>query len=138
MRYFTYSLYTLFFFSFFVFATFSYATEAKQAPHLGELWTGELYTSTYKAGACLDPKGAIHGVLIVRLKNGEEDIYHFRGTRDIKGIIRLKHNDGHTFKGQFDNATSISGDIDLANGFSVSLKGTRQQNVPLGPHCRPL
>ncbi len=104
----------------------------------GELWTGSLYTSTYKAGACLDPQGNVQGVLILRLKSGEEDIYHFKGTKNIQGLLNLKHNSGHRFKGRFESATSIKGEVKTKNGFTVKLQGKRQQNVLLGDHCRPL
>ncbi len=122
----------------------AYATEAtpkietQDTKIIGELWTGSIYSSTYRAGVCMEPKGLVHGVLILRLRNGDEDIYHFRGTKDIKGILHLKHNDGHSFKGQFDSATAVQGNIKLANGFSIKLTGTREQNVLLGQSCRPL
>ncbi len=104
----------------------------------GELWSGSLYTSTYKAGVCLDPQGNVQGVLILRLKNGDEDVYHFKGTKDIQGLLSLKHKSGHSFKGYFESATSIKGKVKTKNGFTVKLQGERQQNVLLGDHCRPL
>ncbi len=104
----------------------------------GELWTGALYSSKYRAGACIDESGKVHGVLILTLKDGKEDVYHFQGSKDIQGIFRLKHSSGHAFKGNFTSATGIEGKVKTKNGFTVKLKGKREQNAVLnGPTCRP-
>ncbi len=113
--------------------------EAPDGHVYGELWTGKLYSSKYKAGACFDTEGNAQGVLILTLKDGQEDVYHFHGTKNIQGILQLKHNSGHTFTGQFENATTIKGTVTTKNGFTVKLKGKREQNaLLLGPTCRPL
>ncbi len=105
----------------------------------GELWTGKLYSSKYRAGACFDSKGNAHGVLILTLKDGQEDVYHFHGTKNIQGTLQLKHSSGHTFTGHFETAHTIQGAVTTKNGFTVKLKGKREQNVLLlGPTCRPL
>ncbi len=115
------------------------ALETPEGHVYGELWTGKLYSSKYKAGACFDTKGNAHGVLILTLKDGQEDVYHFHGTKNIQGILQLKHNSGHAFTGQFENATTIKGTVTTKNGFTVKLKGKREQNsLLLGPTCRPL
>ncbi len=116
------------------------ATQAHVTPEVrGELWTGALYSSKYKAGACINAQGHVHGVLILQLKNGDEDVYHFSGTKDITGKLHLKHSSGHTFVGTFESATRIEGKVTTKNGFTVKLKGTREQNALLhGPTCRPL
>ncbi len=112
---------------------------APSSPEIrGELWTGSLYSSKYRAGVCIDTDGKTHGVLILTLKDGKEDVYHFHGTKDIHGILRLKHSSGHKFKGHFASATSIEGKVTTKNGFTVKLKGHRAQNILLnGPSCRP-
>ncbi len=113
-------------------------TQQTEKKLYGELWTGSLYSSTYRAGACISPQGKVEGVLILRLKNGDEDVYHFSGTRNIQGILDLRHPSGHSFKGSFVSATAIQGKVKTKNGFTVTLKGKRQQHVLLGEKCRPL
>ncbi len=106
--------------------------------NLGELWTGSLYTSTYRAGLCIESDGRVRGVLLLKLKNGQIDTYHFYGIMDSNGIIKAKHKSGHLFVGKFDDEISVSGDVTLSNGFSVELKGDRLQNATLTERCGPL
>lgn len=102
-----------------------------------ELWSGSLYTSTYRAGVCLDPDGAVRGVLLVRTMNGAVDPYHFYGTfKD--GIVRASHGSGHSFEGSFSSDKEVTGTITLKGGRKVTLTGKRQKNVTLTETCRPL
>ncbi len=111
----------------------------KQAQEtIGELWTGSVYTSTFRAGACIAPDGKVNGVLLLKLKNGQVDTYHFYGTMDKDGIIRAKHHSGYKFKGRFDSAVKVSGEATLNNGFTIDLEGDRFQNTKLTERCGPL
>ncbi len=103
-----------------------------------ELWTGKIYSSTFKVGACIDTNNHVHGVLYLRLKDGKVDTYSFSGNKDNNGVLNLRHNSGHLFTGKFDSDTVISGKIKTKNGYIVELKGQRTQNAPLGARCEPL
>ncbi len=104
----------------------------------GELWTGKLYSSTYRAGSCRAADGKMQGVLLLKLENGQIDVYHFYGNIDPLGVIRLHHHSGNRFEGNFVNEEEVKGKVTLANGFSMSLSGKRHQNVELTETCRPL
>ncbi len=104
----------------------------------GELWTGSVYSSTFTAGVCVDSNNAVRGVLILQLRNGQKDTYHFNGNKNLQEVFHVRHNDGHTFSGKIDNENSVSGTLKTSKGFKITLHGKRKQNVILGPHCRPL
>ncbi len=104
----------------------------------GELWTGDLYSSKYKAGACIDKEGNVRGVLELHLKNGDIDVYHFWGQQDAQGVIRAKHSSGHRFEGVFQGEHVITGKVRTKQGFTVKLKGRRTQNVLLTETCGPI
>lgn len=109
----------------------------EQPKELHELWSGALYTSTYKAGVCIDPAGKVRGVLLVRTMGGAVDPYHFSGSME-NGIIRATHSSGHTFKGSFASDNEVQGTITLKSGRNISMSGKREHNVPLTDRCRPL
>lgn len=102
-----------------------------------ELWTGSLYSSTYRAGVCLGADGNVRGVLLLRQSSGKVDVYHFYGAHK-DGVINAHHPSGHVFKGGFDDADTVRGKITLKNGFNVTLKGRRTHDAPLSETCRPL
>lgn len=102
-----------------------------------EMWSGSLYTSTYRAGACITHEGKVRGVLLLRTMSGKTDTYHFNGTLE-DGIIRASHTSGHRFKGTFPSTTEVKGTITLKSGRSISLTGKRELDVPLTESCRPL
>ncbi len=104
----------------------------------GELWSGKLYTSTYRAGVCTSKEGKMRGVLLLKLSNGQVDVYHFYGSKDGQNIMYLYHNYGHRFVGHYVNDREVAGEITLKNGFSVKLTGQRTQNVLLTERCGPL
>lgn len=106
-------------------------------PEQRELWSGSLYTSTYRAGACIDHEGKVRGVLLLRTMSGKTDTYHFDGTLE-DGTIRASHNSGHRFKGTFPSTEEVKGTITLKSGRSIKLTGKRELNVPLTESCRPL
>ncbi len=103
-----------------------------------ELWTGSLYSSTYKVGLCISPTNTVRGVLHLRLKNGQVDVYHFYGHINEKGVITVTHNDGHRFEGYFKDARTVLGKITLRNGFSMKLSGERMRDASLTKSCGPL
>ncbi len=104
----------------------------------GELWSGSIYTATFKAGVCVNANDAVHGVLLLRQRNGQVDSYHFSGNKNLNNIFNVRHNDGHTFSGKITSEHSVEGIVKLHQGISIPLKGKREQNVVLGENCRPL
>ncbi len=104
----------------------------------GELWSGSIYSSTFRAGVCIDDNDAVHGVLLLRLKNGQEDVYHFQGNKNLKNVFHIMHRDGHLFSGKIVNATNVSGTLKTSKGFEIELNGKREIEVLLGKNCRPL
>ncbi len=103
-----------------------------------ELWTGSLYSSTYKVGLCFSADGKVRGVVHLRLYNGKVDVYHIVGSVQ-NNEIQARHSSGHTFKGRLVSASKVEGVIKLKNGKKVRLEGTRTHDVPLAPeNCAPL
>lgn len=102
-----------------------------------ELWTGDLYSSSYRAGLCLGSDGKVRGVLLLRVPSGKVDVYHFHGEHG-GGRVSARHSSGHSFNGEFDGEDKVSGTIKLKSGFTVKLKGQRTQGVELTDTCRPL
>ena len=103
-----------------------------------ELWTGSLYTSSFRVGMCVSAQGAVRGVLHLRLANGQVDVYHFTGT--VKdNAIEASHSSGHTFRVRLSAPDKVEGTINLKNGMKIKLEGKRIQDVPLAPEdCAPL
>lgn len=121
------------------------AAEEKDVPppaeapvEVRELWTGSLYTSSFRVGMCVSAQGAVRGVLHLRLANGQVDVYHFTGT--VKdNAIEASHSSGHTFRGRLSAPDKVEGTINLKNGMKIKLEGKRIQDVPLAPEdCAPL
>ncbi len=103
-----------------------------------ELWTGSLYTSTYRIGLCVKPSGEARGVVLLRIYNGDVDVYHVEGTVR-NGRITARHHSGHTFEGTYDSPDRVSGTITLKSGRRISLKAKRTPDARLtGDDCRPL
>lgn len=103
-----------------------------------ELWTGRIYTSTYRVGICFQPEGELRGVLLLRLTTGKEDVYHIFGRMDA-GVLTARHTSGHSFRGHFDDDEHVSGEITLKSGRIVRLAGQRHHHAPLSVDtCRPL
>ncbi len=103
-----------------------------------ELWTGSLYTSSFRAGMCFSAQGKVRGVLHLRLANGQVDVYHLNG-RVKDNVIEASHSSGHIFRGRLSGPDSVEGTINLKNGMKIKIKGKRIQDVPLAPEdCAPL
>lgn len=103
-----------------------------------ELWTGSLYSSTYRVGVCVSAQGTVRGVVHLRLYNGKVDVYHIDGTVR-NNEIEARHSSGHTFKGRLVSADTVEGVISLKNGMNVRLEGKRTHDVQLAPEdCAPL
>ena len=103
-----------------------------------ELWTGSLYSSTYRVGVCFSAQGTVRGVVQLRLYNGKVDVYHIDGTV-LNNDIEAHHSSGHKFKGRLVSADSVEGVISLKNGMNVRLEGKRAHGVELAPEdCAPL
>ncbi|MDR1856985.1 MAG: hypothetical protein LBR22_07480 [Desulfovibrio sp.] len=103
-----------------------------------ELWTGSLYTSTYRVGLCFSPKGTLRGVVHLRLMSGQVDVYHINGT--VKdGRVTASHSSGHSFTGRLVAPDRVKGRIVLKSGRKIDLEGTRHRGVSLAPEdCAPL
>jgi hypothetical protein len=113
------------------------AATAQQPVEATELWTGSIYTSSYRAGLCFSPGGTIRGVLRLRLKNGKVDVYHFAGV--IRGNdIEASHSSGHKFRGELAAPDRVEGVIALKNGMKIEISGRRERDAPLAPEdCAP-
>ena len=103
-----------------------------------ELWTGSLYSSTYRVGVCFSAQGKVRGVVQLRLYNGKVDVYHIDGTVQ-NNDVEAHHSSGHKFKGRLVSAETVEGVISLKNGMNVRLEGKRAHDVELAPEdCAPL
>ena len=103
-----------------------------------ELWTGSLYSSTYRVGVCVSAQGNVRGVVHLRLYNGKVDVYHIDGTVQ-NNEIEAHHSSGHKFKGRLASADTVEGVISLKNGMNIKLEGKRAHDVQLAPEdCAPL
>ena len=103
-----------------------------------ELWTGSLYSSTYRVGVCVSAQGNVRGVVQLRLYNGKVDVYHIDGTVQ-NNEIEAHHSSGHKFKGRLASADTVEGVISLKNGMNIKLEGKRAHDVQLAPEdCAPL
>lgn len=116
----------------------SVAAPGRAEDELRELWTGRLYTSTYRAGVCVRPDGDLRGVLLLRLASGAVDVYHFQGRME-NGDITARHSSGHKFQGRFADENAVVGKIVLKSGRRVDLRGRRVRGTILSTDtCRPL
>ena len=103
-----------------------------------ELWTGSLYTSTYRIGLCVAPTGEARGVVLLRIYNGDVDVYHVEGVVR-NGRITARHHSGHRFEGKYTSPDTVDGVITLKSGRKVSLTAKRTPHARLtGDDCRPL
>lgn len=110
---------------------------AAKPAEVTELWTGSLYSSTFRAALCFSAQGAVRGVLHLRLANGKTDVYHIVG--NVKNNeIEAWHSSGHTFKGRLLSSDKVEGVISLKNGMRIKVDGKRLQDVPVTKDCAPL
>ncbi|MBR4741785.1 MAG: hypothetical protein IK079_02645 [Desulfovibrio sp.] len=102
-----------------------------------ELWSGSIYTSTFRCGICTRPDGQARGVLLLKTMFGQVDVYHLYGS--IKnGKMDLRHSSGHHVQGVVTGPESVKGTITLGTGRVISFTGKRKLNVPLTADCSPL
>ncbi|MGN0009129.1 MAG: hypothetical protein ACI33N_05695 [Desulfovibrionaceae bacterium] len=104
--------------------------EAPADGNLREVWTGSLYSSTFRAGVCTRPDGSMRGVLLLQLANGDVDVYHVHGKKH-GDELQATHPSGHSFRGSLDSPTAVQGVISLKNGMNISLRGRRWQQAAL-------
>lgn len=103
-----------------------------------ELWNGKVLTATFRAGMCFSADGRARGVLLLRHANGQEDVYHLKGTIR-SNAFDLAHSSGHVFSGRLTGPHSMAGTVTLKNGLRLSLEGARALDVPLAAEdCAPL
>ena len=114
------------------------ALAADAAYEVTELWTGALFTSTYRVGLCFSTQGAVRGVVLLRLSSGKMDVYHIVGTVHDNDI-EAAHSSGHSFKGRLVAPDKAEGIITLKNVTKIELEGRRERNVALVPEdCAPV
>jgi len=102
------------------------------------LWTGSLYSSTYRVGVCFSATGTVRGVVHLRLYNGKVDVYHIDGSVH-DNEIEAHHSSGHSFKGRLVSPDTVEGVISLKNGMKIQLKGERTHDAVLAASdCAPL
>lgn len=103
-----------------------------------ELWQGKALTAIFRVGICYGKKGQAQGVLLLRHRNGKEDVYHLYGTLKNNEFY-LTHSSGHKFEGRLTGPDRMEGKARLSSGMRLSLNGKRQRNVPLvASDCAPL
>ena len=103
-----------------------------------ELWSGSIYTSTFKCGFCFSQNGKARGVLQLKTFYGQVDTYHLYGT--IKNNkVDLRHSSGHHVQGEILSDQAVKGSITLGTGRTIDFKGQRKQGVRLAKSdCAPL
>ena len=121
------------------FATPALAGGRASAPaEVHELWSGALYTSTYRVGVCISALGNLRGVVHLRLRGGQVDVYHITG-QVRNNTVRARHSSGHSFEGRLVSPQEVEGVITLKSGMRIRLDGKREQGAPLAAEdCAPL
>jgi len=100
-----------------------------------ELWTGSLYSSTYRAGICIKSNGDVYGALYLRQAKGAVDRYTISGRVDGERIT-ARHNSGHEFNGRFVSEDTVQGELTLKNGHKLNVRATRGQEPEVDEFCR--
>ncbi len=101
-----------------------------------ELWSGSIYTSTFRFGICYTKSGQARGVLHLTTLYGQTDEYHFYGQMK-NGSLDLRHSSGHHAVGEIIAADRVKGTITLGTGRKVNFKGKRAVGVSLTDDCAP-
>ncbi|MCR4666830.1 MAG: hypothetical protein K5657_06000 [Desulfovibrio sp.] len=103
-----------------------------------ELWSGSIYTSTFRCGFCFARDGRARGVLLLKTLFGQVDEYHLYGTIR-NGHVDVRHSSGHHVVGDILSDNSIKGQITLGTGKVISFKGKRSTEARLAQDdCAPL
>lgn len=86
-----------------------------------EDWTGSVFTSSFRAGICVDPeRGSARATMHLRTRSGDVDEYHFFGT--LEGTrMHMAHSSGHVFEGDLCAGGRAHGKMRMAGGMRVSL-----------------
>lgn len=113
-------------------------TTVTGAEHTTELWQGKALGATFRVGICYRKNGQAQGVLLLRHRNGQQDVYHLYGTLS-NNEFHLTHSSGHKLQGTLTGENSMKGRAKLANGLALSLSGKRERNARLAAaDCAPL
>jgi hypothetical protein len=100
-----------------------------------ELWTGSMYSSTYRAGVCIRSNGDIYGALYLRQSNGAVDRYTLSGK--VEGDrITARHTSGHEFEGHFASGDTVEGELTLKNGHKLKVQALRGPEPEVDELCR--
>ena len=99
-----------------------------------ELWTGSMYSSTYRAGICIRNNGDIYGALYLRQAGGAVDRYTLTGKVDGDRIT-ARHHSGHEFKGRFTGDT-VQGELTLKSGRKLDVRALRGPEPEVDEFCR--
>lgn len=103
-----------------------------------ELWEGKALTAHFRVGICYKPDGQAQGVLVLKHRSGNQDIYHLYGTLKNNEFY-LTHSSGHKISGQLTGPTEMKGKARLSSGIKLNLSGKRYPNTPLiAADCAPL
>jgi hypothetical protein len=124
----------------FVFAAFGGAPAedggASAAAERRELWTGSMYTSTYRAGICIGAGGDLRGMLYLRRADGVVDRYTVFGK--VAGEdVTAGHSSGHVFMGRFVSPELVQGELTLKNGHRMNVRAARSHTAEMDEDCRP-
>ncbi|MDR2695275.1 MAG: hypothetical protein LBC79_02715 [Deltaproteobacteria bacterium] len=100
-----------------------------------ELWTGSLYSSTYRAGICIKGNGDVYGALYLRQAGGAVDRYTISGK--VEGDrITARHHSGHEFTGRFVSEDTVRGELTLKNGHKLTVRIARGPEPEVDEFCR--
>ena len=111
------------------------ATFARADDERRELWTGSLYTSTYRAGICIRSNGDIYGALYLRQADGAVDRYTISGKIE-EDRITARHHSGHEFRGRFVSGDTVQGELTLKNGHTLNVRALRGPEPEVDENCR--
>jgi hypothetical protein len=100
-----------------------------------ELWTGSLYSSTYRAGICIKSNGDIYGALYLRQADGAVDRYTVSGKVDGDRIT-ASHHSGHEFTGRFVSEDTVQGELTLKSGPKMEVRALRGPEPEVDAFCR--
>lgn len=100
-----------------------------------EIWTGSLYSSTYRAGICINAHGDLRGAVYLRQITGAVDRYTVSGKVEDDRITAAHHS-GHEFRGRFASPDSVRGELKLKNGRTLEVRAARSQNAEVDESCR--
>jgi hypothetical protein len=100
-----------------------------------ELWTGRMYTSSYRAGICVNGRGELRGTLYLRRADGVVDRYTVFG-RTTGEDVTASHSSGHVFIGRFVSPELVQGELTLKNGHRMTVRAARSRDVEVDGDCR--